>query len=88
MTLNTWSLIIFATHALFYLGMIFAMSGKADGRKLSFMIGTWIVNQIAITWYGLATSQIGFILISAFQFAATLLTLVILINKEFNSASQ
>lgn len=77
MSLNTWSLILFGIHMLFYLSMIFAVATSSGAAKLALLISTWMAYQIATLWYGLATDQVGFILMFAFQFIATVATVVI-----------
>lgn len=88
MSLNTWSLIVFASYLLFYSGMMIAMANTPKVSKIIFMISSWFINQIIVMWYGFATDQIGFILISLFQFVATLVTMIMLIGKELSNANQ
>ena len=82
MSLTSWSLVVFASYFLFYASMFVAVTYKATLTKIVVMIGFWIVHQAAILWYGIATNQIGFILIFVFQFIITLLTIVV--NAERN----
>lgn len=62
---------------LFYLAMIFAVATSSSASKLALLISAWMAYQIATLWYGLATGQVGFILMFAFQFIATVATVVI-----------
>jgi hypothetical protein len=48
------------------------------------MIAFWIIHQVAVLWYGIATNQIGFILIFIFQFIVTLLTIIISTERSIN----
>jgi hypothetical protein len=84
MSLNTWSLILFASNMLFYCSMIYAVSSVSNVKKLSFMIVSWILYQTATLWYGIATGQIGFILMFAFQMIATIVTIIISTERNVN----
>lgn len=84
MSLNTWSLIIFLVHILFYLTMIFAVASNTSVTKMILMITSWIMYQIAVLWYGIATGQVGFILIFIFQFIATLVTIIISTERSIS----
>ena len=48
------------------------------------MVALWIINQIVTLWYGLATNQIGFVLIFILQFIVTLLTIIISTERSIN----
>lgn len=82
MSLNIWSLILFGAHVLFYLAMILAISTSSTAGKLATLISAWLVYQVATIWYGLATGQIGFILMFAFQMIATVATVVISLERS------
>jgi hypothetical protein len=84
MSLTVWSLIIFATYSLFYLSMLFAVMLKTSVTKVATMVVCWMVYQIATLWYGLATDQIGFILMFIFQFIVTILTVIISTERSIN----
>ncbi len=84
MSLNSWSLIVFASYAFFYLSMFVAVTFKPSLPRIVVMIALWLVNQVVILWYGLATNQIGFILIFIFQFIVTLLTIIISTERSMN----
>jgi hypothetical protein len=84
MSLSSWSLIVFAAHLMFYISMFVAVTFKTSLFKISMMITFWIINQIVVLWYGLATNQIGFILIFILQFIVTLLTIIISTERSIN----
>ena len=84
MSLTVWSLIIFATYSLFYLSILFAVMLKTSVTKIATMVVCWMVYQIATLWYGLATDQIGFILMFIFQFIVTILTVIISTERSIN----
>ena len=62
MTLNTWSLIIFGTTALFYIMVYASLFQSPTIKKFLFLVVSWIAHIGSILWYGIATSQVGFIL--------------------------
>ena len=84
MSLNTWSLIIFASHMLFYLSMVIAIGSNTSMFKMSIMVVSWILYQTVTLWYGISTNQIGFILIFIFQFIATFMTILISTERSIN----
>ena len=84
MSLTTWSLIVFASYSLFYLSMLIAVTLKTNVTKIAAMVACWMVYQIVTLWYGLATDQIGFILMFIFQFIVTILTVIISTERSIN----
>jgi hypothetical protein len=84
MSLTVWSLIIFASYSLFYLSMLFAVLLKTSVTKIVAMVVCWMVYQVVTLWYGLATNQIGFILMFIFQFIVTILTVIINAERSIN----
>jgi hypothetical protein len=84
MSLTAWSLIVFASYTLFYLSMFIAVTFKTRLSTIVIMVALWIINQIVTLWYGLATNQIGFVLIFILQFIVTLLTIIISTERSIN----
>jgi hypothetical protein len=84
MSLTNWSLVIFLSYALFYFSMFAAVTLTPSISKIATMICFWIINQVAILWYGIATNQIGFILMFIFQFIVTILTVIISTERSMN----
>ena len=84
MSLTAWSLIIFASYSLFYLSMLLAVTLKTSVTKIAAMIVCWIIYQIVTLWYGIATDQIGFILMFIFQFIITILTVIISTERSID----
>lgn len=84
MSLNTWSLILFGTNIFFYLSMILAISTRSTPGKLALMISSWIGYQIATLWYGIATDQLGFVLMFIFQIIVSIATLIITTERSMN----
>ena len=84
MSLTVWSLIIFTTYSLFYLSMLLAVTLKTSVSKIAAMVFFWMIYQVTTLWYGLATDQIGFILMFIFQFIVTILTVIISTERSIN----
>ena len=84
MSLTVWSLIIFASYSLFYLSMFIAVTMKTSVTKVAFMVFFWMVYQVVTLWYGLATDQIGFILMFIFQFIVTILTVIVSAERSID----
>ena len=84
MSLTVWSLVVFASYSLFYLSMLFAVTLKTSVTKIAVMVAFWMVYQIVTLWYGLATDQIGFILMFIFQFIVTIITIIISAERSIN----
>lgn len=82
MSLNMWSIIVFSAHALFYAALVLALVSSSSILKLVTMIATWIIYQITILWYGIATNQIGFILLTIFQFIISFATVLISTERQ------
>jgi hypothetical protein len=64
--------------------MFFAVTLKTSVTKIAFMIVFWMVYQVVTLWYGLATDQIGFVLMFIFQFIVTVLTIIISAERSIN----
>jgi hypothetical protein len=84
MSLTVWSLVVFASYSLFYLSMLIAVTLKTSVTKIAIMVACWMVYQIVTLWYGLATNQIGFILMFIFQFIVTIITIIISAERSIN----
>ena len=84
MSLNLWSIILFSSHIFFYLALMIALVAKSSITKLVVMIAAWIVYQITTLWYGIATEQIGFILMAIFQFIISIVTILISTERQIN----
>ena len=84
MSLTVWSLVVFASYSLFYLSMLFAVTLKTSVTKIAVMVAFWMVYQIVTLWYGIATDQIGFILMFVFQFIVTIITIIISTERSIN----
>lgn len=63
MSLNDWSLIVFASTMALYLCIYFAMFTKPKPISFVFVFILWIVNMGIKLCYGLISNQIGFVLL-------------------------
>jgi len=64
--------------------MFVAVTMKTSVTKVAFMVLFWMVYQVVTLWYGLATDQIGFILMFIFQFIVTILTVIISAERSID----
>jgi hypothetical protein len=64
--------------------MVFAVMLKTSVAKIATMVVLWMLYQVTTLWYGLATDQIGFILMFIFQFIVTILTVIISTERSIN----
>ena len=63
MSLNDWSLVLFASTLVLYMAIYFAMFTRPHFITFIFTFILWAVNMAVKLIYGLATDQIGFILL-------------------------
>jgi uncharacterized membrane protein len=66
--------------------MLFAVALKTSVTKIAVMVACWMIYQIVTLWYGLATNQIGFILMFIFQFIVTIITVIISTERSMNES--
>jgi hypothetical protein len=66
--------------------MLFAVALKTSVTKIAVMVVCWMIYQIVTLWYGLATNQIGFILMFIFQFIVTIITVIISTERSMNES--
>jgi len=67
MSLNEWSLVYFGSTVLFMFMQILSLFAKLTIGKIIFTILFWLVACAGTLVYGIATSQIGFILLFTAQ---------------------
>lgn len=84
MSLNTWSLIMFAAHLFFYVAMSVVIMTKSSVSKLVGLVMTWLVWMMITLWYGIDTNQVGFILIFIFQLVVTLGSIIFSAERYMN----
>jgi hypothetical protein len=64
--------------------MLLAVVSKTSVTKIATMVACWMLYQIVTLWYGLATDQIGFILMFIFQFIVTIITIIISTERSIS----
>ena len=84
MSLNTWSIIMFAAHLVFYVAMSIVIMTRASLSKLISLVLSWVLWMIVTLWYGTSTDQVGFILIFIFQFIVTLGSVIFSAERYIN----
>lgn len=68
MQLIDYSMLLFGTTALLYITAYAALFHNPSIAKFIIMACAWVINTVAFVWYGIATQQLGFILIVALEF--------------------
>lgn len=63
MSLNSWSLVYFAFQSLFMIGIGIAMFSRISTGKFLFAVLAWLVQLSSVIIYGMATNQLGFVLL-------------------------
>lgn len=63
MSLQDWSLVVFGSTAFMYLMAYASLFLSPSIKKFLLLILSWIIHMIVILWYGIATNQMGFILL-------------------------
>jgi hypothetical protein len=76
MSLNDWSLVYFATSAIYMFGIFFSLFTKLTFGKILFVILAWIAHVAVTLVYGIGTGQIGFIFLFGLEVVMVLLMLV------------
>ncbi len=76
MSLNDWSLIYFASFAIYMFGIYFSLFTSLTVPKILFVILAWIANATVTLVYGIATSQIGFIFLFGLEIILVMLMFI------------
>lgn len=77
MTLNDWSLVVFAVTAAYYFTIYFSLFRNPSLGKFLFLILMWIAHTATLVIYGVSTGQIGFIFIAGLEIIMVALVYVI-----------
>lgn len=77
MSLNDWSLVVFATTALLYMMLYWSVFRKPHLVNYILLIVAWAISVITNLVYGIATRQVGFILIFLMEIALAMAVLLI-----------
>lgn len=70
MNLFDWSMVIFISTLIYYLAIYFTMFRNPSPAKFILVFLIWAVNSFITLVYGMATSQIGFVLMFLLDWAA------------------
>lgn len=73
MSLNEWSIVFFGFSFLYYLSLYYSMFNNPSPPKFIFCTVIWIINSFVTLVYGMATDQIGFILLFFLEWAMIIL---------------
>lgn len=77
MSLNNWSLVLFFSTFIFYMFVYFAMFSKPRVITFIFTLMSWVLSMTTKLVYGIATDQIGFILLFALDLFMVFLVFII-----------
>jgi hypothetical protein len=80
MTLNDWSILYFAVTAIYYVTIYFAMFRNPSAMKFIFLIFMWLAHITTMLAYGIATGQVGFILLFGLELAMIAFVYVIVMK--------
>lgn len=69
MSLNDWSIIVFLFSALYYLTIYYSMFYNPNPAKFILLAIVWIINSFVTLLYGMATDQIGFVMLFFLEWA-------------------
>ena len=77
MTLQDWSLVVFGATALLYFMVYLSIFQNPSVGKFLFLILAWIIHSATLVWYGIATGQVGFIMIVLLEIMMTTFVYII-----------
>lgn len=69
MSLNDWSIVIFISSAIYYLAIYYTMFRNPNTIKFFLLTIIWVFNSFVTLIYGMATNQIGFIMLFLLEWA-------------------
>jgi len=81
--LNTWSLIVFFSQIMFTIA-IFLVIISHGIFSIVIMLFFWFLSQIIFLFYGIATDQIGFVLLFLFNLIIAILGIFVKIDNSTN----
>lgn len=87
MSLQEWSLVVFGSTAFMYLMAYFSLFHNPSIKKFILFIFAWVVHMVVTLWYGIATEQIGFVLIFGLEIAIIFFVYIIT-GKVLNYVDQ
>lgn len=76
MSLNEWSLLYFAVYSIFMFTMFFSLFTTLTVARMILVIVSWIANVSVTLFYGIFTSQIGFIFLAGVEVLMVMLIFI------------
>jgi len=76
MSLNDWSLLYFASISIFMFTMFFSLFTTLTVARMILVIVSWIANVSVTLFYGIFTSQIGFIFLAGVEVLMVMLIFI------------
>ena len=76
MSLNDWSIIVFGFSAIYYLAIYYSIFKNPAPGKFALLAFVWVINSIVTLVYGIATDQIGFILLFFLEWMMIIITFI------------
>lgn len=73
MSLNEWSIVVFIFSAIYYMTIYYSMFFNATVGKFFLLGVVWIINSFVTLIYGMATDQIGFVLLFLLEWGMLIL---------------
>lgn len=85
MTLNDWSILYFAITAIYYVTIYFSMFRNPNILKFMLLIVVWLAHLGTTLTYGIATGQVGFILLFGLELSM-IVFIYIIVSKLVEDA--
>lgn len=70
MSISDWSMVVFLSSLVYYVSMYYAMFRNPSSAKFVITAFIWAANTFVTLLYGIATNQIGFILLFFLEWIA------------------
>jgi hypothetical protein len=77
MTLNDWSILYFSVTALYYVTIYFSMFRNPSVPKFILLVFVWLAHLGTTLVYGVATGQVGFVLLFGLELAMILFVYIV-----------
>lgn len=73
MSLNEWSIVVFIFSAIYYITLYYSMFFNPTFAKFFLLAIVWIINSFVTLIYGMATDQIGFVMLFLLEWGMLIL---------------
>lgn len=87
MSLSDWSIVVFISSAIYYLSIYYTMFRNPNVVKFFLLTIVWAINSFVTLIYGMATDQIGFIMLFLLEWAM-IVAVFVQSGKVLNDANQ